>query len=137
MFFKRHPKPNKPVDFASVDETPADKTRAQLYHKYHVAKDHLVDCTLHAIVRRGVVDLYIGGVNRSRAVHDFEATQRSLECAIQTYDSVRDELTCFVDEHREDFVATADWDDLDRNSDGHRIVERVWMNFYRTKGSIL
>ena len=107
MFLKKHSQP---------EWTPADRQRERLLQDY-----------------KGVIDLYPDGLDKDRAIKDFEAAQHSLLCAIGTVDGLRNDMRSYIAAHEKDFEATARWAVPSVNISSHTIIEKVYRDFFAAR----
>ena len=74
-----------------------------LIHEVWEARDRLSANAKQVITRLGVIDLYLDGADREKAVSDAEEAKRTLIVAIGEYDTARREYNNYIKKYAEMF----------------------------------
>lgn len=109
-------------------DTPADFQLKELYYPFIDLRDEFYSTIRKVIVKEEVIKIYPDGADKDEAIKDYHFEQQYLLALIGKYDDLRNQISNFIKNNKEERHTTAHWE-IPRTS--HETIEAIYK---RTKG---
>lgn len=109
-------------------DTPADLQLKELYYPFIDLRDEFYSTIRKVIVKEEVIKIYPDGADKDAAIKDYHFEQQYLLVLIGKYDDLRNQISNFIKNNKEERHTTAYWE-IPQTS--HETIETIYK---RTKG---
>lgn len=104
-------------------DTPADLQLKELYYPFIDLRDEFHSTIRQVIVKKEVIEIYPDGADKKQAIKDYHFEQQYLLALIGKYDDLRNQISNFIKNNKEERYTTAHWD-IPRTS--HETIEAIY-----------
>lgn len=104
-------------------DTSADFQLKELYYPFIDLRDEFYSTIRKVIVKEEIIKIYPDGADKDQAIKDYHFEQQHLLALIGKYDDLRDQISNFIKNNKEERYTTAHWE-IPRTS--HETIETIY-----------
>lgn len=104
----------------------ADRKREELEIEVFSQRNVILSRVKDVLSRQGVVYLYPNGSHKYEATLALQEAQRALASQVEKTDEALNNARRYIEEHEDEFVATADWGQWSDDYSAHVMVEDAY-----------